>query len=75
MRRWGVRYVLGEWIPKHHRASQQAYDDAVAKHALDSSVSVPQFDPDMYLDGALKRIHSVGRYDLYEVMGYGHHPQ
>jgi hypothetical protein len=64
-----VRYVLGEWLPKHHRPAQQAYDDAKA-----AGQPLPQFDPDLYLDGQLKRVYSVGRFDLLEVLGYGFAP-
>ena len=58
-------------MPRHSRPSQQTYEDALEKRKSDSSVEIPSFDPDMYLDGGLKRIHTVGRYDLYEVQGYG----
>lgn len=33
------------------------------------------FDPDLYLDGQLKRLHQAGRYHLLEVLGYGFPPQ
>eukprot|EP01138_Halocafeteria_seosinensis_P008808 gb/GECG01009003.1/.p1 GENE.gb/GECG01009003.1/~~gb/GECG01009003.1/.p1 ORF type:complete len:839 (+),score=58.98 gb/GECG01009003.1/:1-2517(+) len=33
------------------------------------------FDPDLYLDGQLKRLHQAGRYHLFEVLGYGFPPQ
>ena len=71
MRRWGVRYVLGEWLAKHTRPSQQQYEDALARHAVDPSTVIPPFDRDSFLDGQLKRIHTVGRYELLEVQGYG----
>ena len=74
LRRWGVRYVLGEYIAKHHRPSLQQYEDAVARKALDPSTELPAFDADLYLDGQLKRVQSIGRYDLYEVLGYGFPP-
>ena len=54
MRRWGVRYVLCEWCPRHPRR--------------------PGADPDMFLDGQLKRIFTRGRYEVLEVMGYGFPP-
>ena len=69
MRRWGVRYVLGEWLPRHHRPSEQAYREAVAEGR-----TPPSFDPDAYLDGNLKRVFSAGRYDVLEVLGYGFPP-
>lgn len=69
LRRWGVRYVLGEWLPRHHRPSEQAYREAVAEGR-----TPPAFDQDMYLDGNLKRIFSAGRYDVLEVQGYSFPP-
>lgn len=73
--RWGVRYVIGEYITRHHRPQQQAYEEALAKQqAGDTSIRVPHFDPDSYLDGNLKRIFSYGRYDVLEVQGYGFPP-
>jgi hypothetical protein len=71
LRRWGVRYILGEWMPRHSRPSQQAYEDALERRKSDPNAEVPNFDPDMFLEGQLKRIHTVGRYDLYEIQGYG----
>jgi hypothetical protein len=68
-RRWGIRYILGEWLPKHHRPSQQAYEDAQA-----AGQPLPPYDPDLYLDGQLKRVFSAGRFDLLEVLGYGFPP-
>ena len=35
---------------------------------------VPHFDPDLFLDGQLKRVYSKGRYDVLEVLGYGFPP-
>lgn len=32
------------------------------------------FDPDLYLDNQLKRMKQVGRYHLFEVLGYDHPP-
>jgi hypothetical protein len=67
--RWGIRYILGEWLPKHHRPSQQAYEDAQA-----AGQPLPPYEPDLYLDGQLKRVFSAGRFDLLEVLGYGFPP-
>lgn len=50
MRKWGVRYVLGEWIKKHDRQTGH--------------------NPDVFLDGQLKRVFSSGRYELFQVMGF-----
>ncbi len=70
MRRWGVRYVLGEWLPRHHRPNEQAYNEAKA-----AGLAPPNnFNPDLYLDGQLKRVFSAGRYDVLEVLGYGFPP-
>jgi len=76
MRRWGVRYLLGEHMPTHHRPRQQQYEEAVARKAADpnDAAEVPAFDPDSYLDGQLKRVFRSGRMDLLEVQGYGFPP-
>ena len=37
LRRWGVRYVLGEWLPKHPRAGERAYEEAKARIAASRS--------------------------------------
>lgn len=77
LRRWGVRYVVGEWLPRHHRPGQQAYEEAVARKNAnpdDPNVVVPPFNPDMYLDNQMRRVFSVGRFDLLEVLGYGFPP-
>ncbi len=50
LRKWGVRYVLGEYIRKHPRG--------------------PGADPQLYLDGKLRRVHQEGRYECFEVLGY-----
>ncbi len=81
-RRWGVRYILGENLQRHHRPRQQEHEEALARAraaAAGSKVAapeggVPPFDPDLYLDGQLKRVFSAGRYDLLEVLGYGFPP-
>ena len=76
LRRWGVRYVQGEWLPRHPRARQAEYDAAVARKRAnpDDKTPLPRFDPDSYLDGQLKRVFSAGRYDILEVQGYGGPP-
>lgn len=77
LRRWGVRYVQGEWLPKHHRARQAAHEAALARQRAnpgDKSIVVPPFNPDLFLDGNLKRVYSHGRYDILEVQGYGGPP-
>jgi hypothetical protein len=73
-RRWGVRYVLCEWCTKHHRAREVEYNEAVARRRSDPSVPLPAYDPDLFLDGQMKRIFSRGRYDVIEVLGYGFPP-
>ena len=62
--------MLGENMPRHHRPSQQAHDEAVAK-----GESPPAFDADLFLDGQLKRLYQNGRFDVLEVLGYGFPPQ
>lgn len=80
MRRWGTRYVLGEHLPTHHRPRQQQHEEAIARKAAaktqqeKDAIFVPPFDPDMYLDGQLKRVFRSGRMELFEVMGYGFPP-
>ena len=75
LRRWGVRYVLGEHLAQHARPSKQAWEAAqVARAAGGNSSDAAPFDDDAFLDGQLKRIKRVGRYDLLEVQGYGFPP-
>ena len=77
MRRWGVRYVQGEFLARHPRPRQAEYEAAMARKRAnpnDKSIVVPRFDPDLYLDGQLKRVFSQGRYDILEVQGYGGPP-
>ena len=122
LRRWGVRYVLGEHLATHARPSKQAWEAAraridsgeaaaareerrVARVAARAAAraaaaaaaegngtnataseegeaaeeeepeeALPAFDEDAFLDGQLKRIKRVGRYDLLEVQGYGFPP-
>ncbi|RYE83851.1 MAG: hypothetical protein EOO65_03250 [Methanosarcinales archaeon] len=77
MRRWGVRYVLGENMHRHHRPSEDAYRQALAEKAAqpdNPDLYVPHFDADMYLDGMLKRVASAGRFEVFEVLGYNSIP-
>ena len=77
MRRWGVRYLLGEHLPSHHRPLQQQHEEALARkraHPEDATIVVPDFNADAYLDGNLKRIKRFGRMDLLEVQGYSFPP-
>ena len=111
MRRWGVRYVLGEHLAQHARPSKQAWEAAKAKESSGEAAAdkaeraaaraaraaaaaaagdndtaakeageeeeeeeeapLPAFDENSFLDGQLKRIKKIGRYDLLEVQGYG----
>lgn len=50
LRRWGVRYVVGDNMPRHPRKAGA--------------------DPDLYLDGKLKRVFQSGHYELFQVQGY-----
>ena len=86
LRRWGVRYVLGEHLATHARPSRQAWEAAAEKAAAgelvpggENGTLVPAeapapYDEDAFLDGQLKRVKQVGRYDLLEVQGYGFPP-
>ena len=69
MRRWGVRYILGDGLAEHHSPRKQRWQEAKA-----AGQPLPEYDPDAYLDGSLKRVHRVGRMDLLEVQGYGGPP-
>jgi len=62
LRKWGIRYVLGEYIRKHERASQREHEEARSR----GLVHAPPFDPDAFLDGQVKRVHRVGRYELFK---------
>ena len=70
LRRWGARFVLGENIARHHRPSRVAWEETAAAAAREGA-EVPPYDEDLYLDGQLKRVKTVGRYELFEVLGYG----
>jgi hypothetical protein len=67
-RRWGVRYILGESMPRHHRPEQQRAEEAKARG------EPSEFDSDLFLDKNLKRVYQNGRFDLLEVLGYGFPP-
>jgi hypothetical protein len=72
LRRWGVRFVLGENIARHHRPSRVAWEEAAAAAAASKREGeVAPYEEDLYLDGQLKRVKTVGRYELFEVLGYG----
>jgi hypothetical protein len=69
LRRWGVRYVLGEWLPIKFRPSEAAHAEAVLEREAAAATPeerarlprVPPFDPDLFLDGQLKRVFRAGR--------------
>lgn len=66
LRKWGIRYVLGEYIRKHERPSQREHEEARSR----GLAHVPPFDPDSYLDGQLRRVYRAGRYEVFQVKGY-----
>jgi hypothetical protein len=66
LRKWGIRYVLGEYIRKHDRPSQREHEEAKAR----GLAHIPPFDADAYLDGQLKRVFRQGRYEVFKVLGY-----
>jgi hypothetical protein len=77
MRRWGVRYVLGESMRHHERPKLREFQDARFRKSQapnDPSIVVPDFDEDVYLDGNLKLLKKVGRFELFEVQGYNFPP-
>jgi hypothetical protein len=77
LRRWGVRYVIGEHLPVHHRPSEAAHNEAQARQAAnpgDASIVVPRFNANEYLGGQLKAVFRRGRYIVLEVQGYGYPP-
>ena len=71
-----MRYILGEWLPIHFRpleadaeeaaiAARTALGDDAALRGLDATP--PVFDPDSFLDGAVRRVFKAGRFDVLEV--------
>jgi hypothetical protein len=80
LRRWGARYVLGEHLATHQRPSKQNWEAAKARQDSGEKgengepIELPPFDDNLYLDGQLKRVKRIGRYDLLEVLGYGFPP-
>lgn len=66
LRKWGVRYVLAE-NPREHPS-----DGSRRRGKKDRRRSPSK---DMFLDRKLKRLHTAGRYQLFEVRGYGFPPQ
>jgi hypothetical protein len=76
LRRWGVRYIVSERVPEHHRPAEAAYKQALARREANPGdrTPLPRFDKDTYLDGQLKVIYRRGRYIVAEVQGYGFPP-
>lgn len=74
--KWGVRYVLGEWLPLHFRPSEaEAEERAIARRTAatdEEREALPDlpFDPDVFLEGSLRRVFRAGRFDLLQVQGY-----
>lgn len=58
LRRWGVRYVVGEYMRRHGRAPL-------------GSRGANGNDENLYLDGKVRRIYNIGRFDVFEVLDYG----
>jgi len=74
LRKWGVRYIMGEWLPEPFRPSQaEAAEEALDRANEDGGAQVHgvrpvrAFNEDTFLDGRLRRVFRAGRFDLLEV--------
>jgi hypothetical protein len=67
MHRWGVRYVVAEYAPRHNRPSERAFQEAQAARGRGEDVQVPNFDPNVYLNGAITRVFNAGRFEVFRV--------
>jgi hypothetical protein len=67
LRRWGVRYVVAEYAPRHERPSERAFQAAQEARSRGEDVQVPQFDPHVYLNGAITRVFNAGRFEVFRV--------
>jgi hypothetical protein len=65
-----VRWVVAEHPRGFARPSERAHREALAARERGEDVHVPPFDPDVYLSGGVRRITRVGRYELFQVLGY-----
>ena len=67
LHKWGTRYVVTENVHHHDRPSQRAWAEARAAASRGEDVQVPDFDPDVYLNGAVTRVFRAGRFDVFKV--------
>ncbi len=67
LHRWGVRYVVAEYAPRHERPSERAFQAAQEARSRGEDVQVPQFDPNVYLNGAITRVFNAGRFEVFRV--------
>ena len=67
LHRWGVRYVVTENVHHHDRPRRRAWEEARAAAERGEQVEIPNFDPNSYLDGAIMRVFSSGRFDVFRV--------
>ena len=69
------QYVLGNCLKDHDQEAVNAMKRWGVRYVLcewcQKHSRAPNGDPDMYLNGNLKRIYSRGRYDVLEVCGVG----
>ena len=73
--KWGVRYVLGEWLPLHFRQSEaDAAERELAYRTTPDGERAAQpplgFDANLFLDGGVRRVFRAGRFDVLQVLGY-----
>ena len=64
LRKWGIRYIQGEYIKKHDRPSKREHDEARSKGLMHA----PPFDADVFLDGKVKRVYKSGRYEIFQLL-------
>ena len=67
LHRWGVRYVVTENAQRHDRPSEHAHYDALHARERGEDVPLPPFDGNVYLKGAVTRIFTAGRFDVFRV--------
>ena len=69
LHKWGVKYVVTENVHHHDRPKRREWVEANAAVSRGEDVAVPDFDPDVYLSGAIARVFHAGRFDVFKVIG------
>ena len=69
LHKWGVKYVVTENVIHHDRPRQREWMEAKqrAERGEVSWDSVPHFDENAYLNGAVSRVFNAGRFDVFRV--------